>query len=200
MGRMTFDCLPGATPLNSDESAGLIPKHIMTQSQLNEWEQSNILEAEKWMIGKKFSLPQIAAREFICKFHRRMFGSTWKWAGEFRKSNKKIGVDWLSVSASLKNLCDDLIFQITKNIFEINEAAMRFHHRLVLIHPFSNGNGRHARLMTDVILISQGNRRFNWGDSKAMTTPTVIRKNYIDALRAADRGDYQPLKIFLGFL
>ena len=93
MGRMTFEYLPGATPLDPDESAGLIPQHITMQAQLNEWEQHNILEAEKWMIGKRFSLKKIATRDFICSLHGRMFGNTWKWAGKFRQSNKNIGVD-----------------------------------------------------------------------------------------------------------
>lgn len=197
MGKMTFEYLPGATPLSPDESAGLIPRHITMQSQLNEWEQSNILDAEKWVMGKKFSLNQIAMRDFICNLHRRMFDKTWKWAGEFRQTNKNIGVDWLMISVSLKNLCDDLIFQIEKNIFDIDETAMRFHHRLVAIHPFANGNGRHARLMTDIFLLSQDQMRFSWGDHHTMTSPTVTRKNYIDALRAADRGDYYLLKTFL---
>lgn len=194
---MIFEYLPGTTPLNPDESAGLIPRHITTQSQLNEWEQSNILDAETWMTGKNFHLNQIAIRDFICNLHRRMFGKTWKWAGEFRKTDKNIGVDWLTVSVELKKLCDDLIFQIEKNVFDIDDAAMRFHHRLVLIHPFANGNGRHARLMTDIFLLSQNHERFLWGDHQAMTSATVIRKNYIEALRAADRGDYGLLRVFL---
>ena len=197
MGRMSFEYLPGATPLNPDESVGLIPRYITTQSQLNEWEQSNILDAEQWMIGRHFLLDKIATHDFICNLHRRMFGKTWKWAGEFRRSNKNIGIDWLMISASLKNLCDDLIFQVQKNVFDIDEIAMRFHHRLVFIHPFANGNGRHARLMTDIFLSSQNQARFLWGDHQAMTSSTLIRKNYIEALRTADRGDYQLLKIFL---
>jgi len=197
MGKMIFEYLPGATPLNLDESAGLIPRHITMQAQLNEWEQSNILDAEKWMIGKNFYLNQIATRDFVCNLHRRMLGKTWKWAGEFRQTNKNIGIDWLMISVGLKNLCNDLIFQAEKNVFDIDDAAMRFHHRLVLIHPFPNGNGRHARLMTDIFLLSQNQERFSWGDHQAMTSPTIIRKNYIDALRAADRGDFQLLKVFL---
>ena len=149
------------------------------------------------MIGKKFSLGQIATRDFICNLHRRMFAKTWKWAGDFRQSNKNIGVDWLMISVELKKLCDDLIFQVEKNAFDINEAAMRFHHRLVFIHPFSNGNGRHARLMTDIFLLSQKCERFLWGDHNTMTSSTTVRKNYINALRAADRGDYHLLRLFL---
>ncbi len=197
MGKMIFEYLPGATPLNLDESAGLIPRHITMQAQLNEWEQSNILDAEKWMIGKNFYLNQIATRDFVCNLHRRMLGKTWKWAGEFRQTNKNIGIDWLMISVGLKNLCNDLIFQAEKNVFYIDDAAMRFDDRLVLIHPFPNGNGRHARLMTDIFLLSQNQERFSWGDHQAMTSPTIIRKNYIDALRAADRGDFQLLKVFL---
>lgn len=197
MGRMTFEYLSGATPLDQNENAGLIPQHITKQAQLNEWEQRNILEAEKWIIGKQFSLKKVATREFICNLHRRMFGNTWKWAGKFRQSNKNIGVDWLMVPMELKNLCDDLMFQIEKNAFDTDETAMRFHHRLVLVHLFANGNGRHARLMTDIILLSQDCERFSWSDHQSMTSPHVIRKNYIEALRAADRGDYQLLKMFL---
>lgn len=197
MGRMTFAYLPGATPLDPEESAGLIPKHITLQSQLNEWEQRNILDAEKWMIGRKFQFDKIVTRDFMCNLHQRMFGNTWKWAGKFRQSNKNIGVDWLMISVELKKLCDDLIFQIEKNIFKVDEAAMRFHHRLVLIHPFSNGNGRHARLMTDIFLLSQNCEHFSWGEYQTMTSTTVIRKNYIEALRAADRGDYRLLNVFL---
>lgn len=194
---MKFEYFPGATPLDPDESVGLIPGHITTQSQLNEWEQHNILDAEKWLFGKKFLLNKITTRDFICDMHRRMFNKTWKWAGKFRQTNKNIGVDSFMISVSLKNLCDDLIFQVEKNIFSTDEIATRFHHRLVAIHPFANGNGRHARFITDIFLQSQNRERFSWGKYYEITSSTEIRKNYISALRAADRGDYQLLKIFL---
>lgn len=197
MGRLNFEYLPGATPLDPDESLGLIPKHITLMSQLNTWEQNNILEAEKWLLGKSFSLKKIASIDFVCQLHRKMFGNTWKWAGQFRHSDKNIGCHWLGVSVALKNLLDDVIFQTNQKIFSVEEIALRFHHRLVAIHLFANGNGRHARLVADAFLMSQSHDRFYWGKTQDIISPSAVRKQYIDALRAADKGDYSSLKIFL---
>jgi len=154
-----FEYAPGATPLDPDEAAGLIPKHITTQSQLNEWEQVNILEAEKWVSQKNFYLDDIVTPDFIKKLHKRMFDSTWSWAGTFRKTNKNIGIDWPMVSINLRRLMDDVRYQIENKTYSMNEFITRFHYRLVEIHPFANGNGRHARLMADIILLSQGHQR-----------------------------------------
>ena len=197
MGRVNFEYLPGATPLDPDESLGLIPKHITLMSQLNTWEQNNILEAEKWLVGKSFQLGKIVSIDFVCQLHRKMFENTWKWAGQFRKSDKNIGCHWLGISVTLKNLLDDVIFQTNQKIFPVEEIALRFHHRLVAIHLFENGNGRHARLMTDVFLLSQNKDRFFWGKTQDIISPGNVRKQYIDALRAADKGDHSFLKIFL---
>ena len=152
---MIFNYAPGATPLDPDEANGLIPKHITTQGQLNEWEQMNILDAEKWLRTQRFNIIQISTNAFIKKLHQRMFDQTWRWAGQFRKSNKNIGVDWLHIPVNLKVLMDDLCYQLENNIYPLDELAVRFHHRLVVIHPFANGNGRHARLMADILLLSQ---------------------------------------------
>lgn len=178
---------PGATPLDPDEISGLIPKHITTQSQLNEWEQVNILEAEKWTSHQKFKGSQITTIEFIKKLHQRMFSKTWRWAGQFRKSNKNIGVDWLSISVDLRVLIDDARYQLENKTYPMNEFAARFHHRLVAIYPFANGNGRHARLMADIILLSQGEERFSWGRSENLAGLSPARERYIAALRAADK-------------
>lgn len=155
-----FKTIPDATPLDPDEAEGLIPEHITTQAQLNEWEQANIIEAEKWINQTKFKLSKITSADFIKKLHKRMFDQTWHWAGSFRKSNKNIGVDWLSIPIQLKLLIDDVQFQIKNKIYKLDECVARFHHRLVAIHPFSNGNGRHARLMADIVLLSQNAKRF----------------------------------------
>lgn len=165
MGKiMILDYPPGATPLDLDEANGLIPQHITTQGQLNEWEQANILEAEKW-IGRHRQLKQldILTVDFIKKLHQIMFNKTWSWAGKFRQTNKNIGVDWVFVAVELKVLLDDINYQFKNNVYSVNELATRFHHRLVSIHPFSNGNGRHARMMTDIVLLSQDHPRFSWG-------------------------------------
>lgn len=134
---------------------------------------------------------------FIKKLHSRMFCNTWRWAGEFRRTNKNIGVDWLSLPMELKVLLDDVIYQAEHKVYDIDELAGRFHHRLVAIHPFANGNGRHARMMTDIILLSQGKESFTWGRQKDLAETSPIRKQYIDALRAADKKDYTLLMQFV---
>ena len=199
MGRLSiFDYAEGATPLDLNEADGLIPKHITTQGQLNEWEQVNILEAEQWLQTKKNAdLSEIMTVDFIKKLHIKMFSSTWRWAGDFRQSNKNIGVDWSSISVSLKILLDDVVYQTQHQTYSIDEWAARFHHRLVAIHVFANGNGRHARMMADVVLLSRGNERFSWGQTSDLTKASSIRQQYISALRAADKMDYQPLMNFV---
>ncbi|MCH9643550.1 MAG: mobile mystery protein B [Gammaproteobacteria bacterium] len=192
-----FEYPAGATPLDPDEVDGLIPAHIMNQSQLNEWEQMNILEAEKWVSRQIFCIDSIAGVTFIKKLHQRMFNKTWEWSGEFRRSNKNIGIDWLSIPVDLKVLIDDLKFQIDNKTYSVDELAARFHHRLVAIHPFANGNGRHARLMTDIILLSQKAKRFTWGRGGSLVKSSIVRQQYIAALRAADKMDYSLLMDFV---
>lgn len=192
-----FEYPPGATPLDPDEANGLIPAHITTQGQLNEWEQANLLEAETWVNRQNFNLIEIATTSFSKKLHLRMFSKTWRWAGQFLKSNKNIGGDWLSISVDLKVLMDDMRYQIENKSYPMDELTARFHHRLVAIHPFPNGNGRHARLMADIVLLSQGLKRFSWGRAENLVESSPIRKRYIAALRAADRMNYKPLIDFV---
>ena len=185
--------LPGATPLDLDELVSLIPKHITTQHELNEWEQLNIEQGEAWARRQR---KDILSEAFVRQLHQKMFGETWRWTGSFRKSNKNIGVDWQQVSVKLRDLLNDTQYQITHATYTPDEIATRFHHRLVLIHPFPNGNGRHARMMTDLLIQQLGQPGFTWG-SKHLTDLTETRTRYIAALRAADGGDIQPLLAFV---
>jgi len=188
----------GATPLDPDEIEGLIPQHISTHAQLNEWEQQNILTAENWCAQKKFLHTEILEILFVNKIHDRMFHQTWKWAGKFRKSEKSIGIDPLYIPMRLKELLDDVKYQIEHHTYLIDEIVVRFHHRLVSIHPYPNGNGRHARLIADLLLISKEQPRFSWGSKLSEErTNKEIRKRYIDALRAADKHNYQLLSEFV---
>lgn len=191
---MQFDYPDGATPLDPDEAEGLIPNHITTQAQLNEWEQSNILEAEMWAFSTKHDL--VLSTQFLQNLHKRMFDKTWKWAGKFRQSNKNIGNDKTLIQIELKKLLDDTHYQIENTVYSIDEIATRFHHRLVWIHPFANGNGRHSRLMTDILLINQSQPRFSWGREN-LYSKIKVRERYIQALREADKHDYEKL---LGFV
>ncbi|MGH7557996.1 MAG: mobile mystery protein B [Gemmatimonadota bacterium] len=184
-----------ATPLDPDESEGLIPGHITTREELNEWETANILDVEGWAFARKH--PSLLSLSFIRDLHARMFGETWSWFGEFRRSEKNIGVPWEQIPMALRDLCDDVAYWIENGTYDLDEAAARFHHRLTQIHPFPNGNGRHARLMTDLLLRANGARRFAWGRGD-LNRSGDVRDRYIRALRAADDHDYDPLLRFLG--
>ena len=190
---MEFEYPPGATPLDPDEIVGLIPKHITTQAQLNDWESANIFEAMRW--ANKQKSDSFFEEGFLRKLHQKMFNQTWRWAGTFRSSNKNIGVDWPQIAMKIHDLLENGRYQLEHQIYELDELAVRFHHQLVLIHPFPNGNGRHARLMADILIMQSGQTRFSWGGART-TAASDIRQEYLAALRAADAGEIQPLLRF----
>lgn len=185
---------PGATPLDPDERASLIPGHIATQAQLNEWEHQNILEGSQWALRTRTR--DVLSIAFMQALHERMLGATWRWAGRLRTTEKNIGVAPEQIAMRLRTLCDDVRYQLEHGSYPVREVAARFHHRLVHIHPFPNGNGRFARLMTDLLLRRNGQAPFRWGGGDLVGAGEV-RSRYIDVLRAADGGDYAPLLRFL---
>lgn len=189
---INLDYPPGATPLDADEFASLIPDHITTQGELNEWEQLNILQGESWARKQR---REILNDTFARQLHKQLFGETWRWAGEFRKSDKNIGVDWLKIAVELRKLLGDAHYQIEHASYTPDEIAVRFHHRLVAIHPFPNGNGRHARLIADLLVERLGQPRFTWG-SRSLVDASETRLRYIGALQAADVRNYAPLIAF----
>lgn len=193
---MKFDYPKGATPIDDDELADLIPWHITLQSELNEWEGQNILEANTLLGAKEFKYKDILTFDFLLYVHKLMFDRTWKWAGKTRKSMKNIGVDVSRIFEQTKYLCDDTLYWIEHNTFPADEIGVRFHHRLVLIHLFPNGNGRHSRLVTDILMRSIGQPIFSWG-SKDLYHEGEIRKKYIIALVEADKNNYMPLLNFV---
>ncbi len=164
------------------------------QHELNEYEEANILQAVEWLFGSRRGDP--LDQRFIHTVHRRMFDQTWKWAGQARRSDKNIGVRWYEIPVHLKQMLGDVRVQIEHQAFQAAEIAARYHHRLVAIHVFPNGNGRHARLMADLLLTDLAGRRFEWG-RKSLMSAGEVRTRYIAALRAADGGDCQPLLDFL---
>jgi len=192
---MEFDYPEGATPLDHNEIEGLLLTHITTRSELDRWEQDNINEALAWLEQRKPK--DILNESFMKQLHRRMFKNVWKWAGKFRQSEKNLGVPFYQISVELKKLCDDVEYWIKNKTFSEDEMAARFHHRLVSIHLFPNGNGRHARLTADILLENiLGKPRFTWGSANLIKAG-LDRKKYIESLVAADRGDYKPLMDFV---
>ncbi len=185
----------GATPLDLEESEALLLTHISTRAELDRWEQENIVEAIDWLDRTKPI--EILNEHFLRKLHQFMFRHVWRWAGHFRHSDKNIGGPWYQISTSLRNLCDDTQYQITNQIQAPDEIAVRFHHRLVWIHAFPNGNGRHARLMTDTLLKNTFEcEQFTWG-SGDLRKSSDTRSIYINALRCADKGNYDRLRQFV---
>ncbi len=182
-----------ATPLTAEEREELIPSYITLRSELNEAEQANILEAGEWAFARK---RDVLDERFLTNLHKRMFGRVWRRAGKFRHSNKNIGVDACRVLQELRLLLEDCRYWIENETYTPDEIATRFHHRLVLIHPFPNGNGRHARLATDLLLGSLGCPHFTWGQVNLVNAGET-RQAYITALRVADKHDIGPLLEFV---
>ena len=189
---MEFQYAPGATPLDLDEAEGLVPLHITTQADLNAWEQANIALGDRWAARQKKR--ELLNEGFVRDLHRQMFDKTWQWAGTFRQSNKNIGVDWTQVAVKLRDLLNNTRYQIENHVFKEDEVAVRFHHQLVLVHAFPNGNGRHARLMADLLITRLGQPRLTWGGTSASRISVAkIREKYLAALRAADQGQIEGL-------
>ena len=182
-----------ATPLTEEELADLIPSYVTLRPELNEVEQANILDAEEWAFTRE---RDVLDEGFLKNLHKRMFGRVWKWAGTFRRSEKNIGVDAYQISVDLRKLLDDCRFWIEHETYEPDEIAARFHHRLVLNHPFPNGNGRHARTAADLLLVRLGRPRFTWGRAN-LVSAGKNRATYIAALHAADKHDIAPLLAFV---
>lgn len=185
----------GETPLDEEEKEGLIIQSITNRGELDEVEQRNIEEAMRWTIErrKKFKTDEILTEAFVCKLHKKMLSGVWKWAGSFRNSDKNIGVDKFQIGIELRMLLDDCKYWIENNTYSPDEVAVRFKHRLVSIHCFANGNGRHSRLIADVIIEKiYGADVFSWG-GKSLIKPGELRANYLIALRLADKGVYDML-------
>ena len=181
------------TALSEEEREGLIPSYIALRSELNEAEQANILEAQEWAFSRN---RDVLDEKFLNNLHKQMYGNVWRWAGRYRSTGKNIGTDVFRIPMELRQLLDDCRFWTVNSTYESEEIATRFHHGLVAVHCYPNGNGRHARLAADLLLISMGLERFSWG-GKNLVDVGETRKRYIAALQAADRHDIGPLLEFV---
>lgn len=183
----------GQTPLDEEEKEGLKIKSITTQKELDEFEQLNIEKAVEWTIRANLKPEKILTEKFIKDLHKKMYGDVWKWAGEFRMTDKNIGIKWTQIGIELKNLIDDTKYWLENKTYPSKEIAIRFKHRIVAIHCFPNGNGRHSRMMADIIIESIfGKEIFSWHKSN-MVKADETRKEYIIALKEADNGNIKPL-------
>lgn len=193
---LDLEYIDGQTPIDEDEKEGLLIETITTKGELDEFEQQNIEEALQWVIGKKFKAKDVFTEKFICNLHKRMYNNVWAWAGNFRKTNKNIGIDKFQIPMSLKVLCDDALYWFENQTYPPEEIAIRFKHRIVSVHCFPNGNGRHSRLMGDIIIEKLfGHKPFPWGAAN-LSKANDTRSAYLKAVKQADQGNYQPLLDF----
>ena len=183
----------GQTPLEEEEKDGLLIKSITTHGELDEHEQLSIEKAIEWILRTKLKKDKILTEEFVKTLHKKMFDDVWSWAGKFRKSEKNIGVEWIKIAIELRYLLDDTKYWIANKTYHPDEIAIRFKHRLVKIHCFPNGNGRHSRIMADIIIESIfGLDIFTWHSSN-MVKADDVRKEYINAIKEADNGNINPI-------
>ncbi|CAN5485560.1 mobile mystery protein B [soil metagenome] len=184
----------GSTALDPDEAEGLRPG-LATWEELNEFEQANIAQGFIWARNSRKLKKNLLSIDSLKLLHRRMFDDTWRWAGTFRTTGKNIGAEPYLMQTLLSQLCGDGTYWLENNTYPIGVSAIRFHHRLVSIHPFPNGNGRHSRMTADLLMIFTGQAPFTWG-GKSIDVEGETRNSYLAALRAADLGDYSLLLEF----
>lgn len=194
---LELDYIEGQTPIDEDEKMDLKIRSISLKSELDEWEQLNIEEAIKWSLKIKKNIDEIISEDFVRDLHQRMYGNVWKWAGNFRKTNKNIGVDKFMIGIELRKLCDDFKYWHYNDVFSVDERVIRFKHRIVSIHCFPNGNGRHSRLIADIIVNRlYGMSVFTWGHTGDLTNNSEVRHKYLLSLKEADKGNFEPLIAF----
>lgn len=191
-----FDEAHDATPLSGEERLDLIPS-ITTCAELNQIERINIIEARIWaMQARRLRRDDLLTDRFARELHRRMFNSVWSWAGRYRSTEKNLGWEVHRLAEGVRNLFDDAQAWFESSTYSTTEAAVRVHHRLVQIHPWPNGNGRHSRLMADIIVAAKGGKELTWGAGASLIEPGDLRRLYIEAVQQADQGDIRPLLEF----
>ena len=193
-----LNATPGNTPLHPEDAAQLIP-NLATKGELDEWERTNILAAQRWAFNPRVMRTRDPVDElYLRELHRRMFDATWKWAGKYRTRHVNIGCPFAEIYQRIPVLLGNVSFWIQNKTFGFDEIAVRFHYQLVTeIHAFPNGNGRHARLLANVLRVKHGQPRFTWGRAN-LTDTGPARELYFAALHAldADSTNIQPLLEF----
>lgn len=184
-----------ATPLDPALRGDLLQTWITTRADLNEAEEENILDGADWARGRRGGAEALLTEDFSKSLHEQMFGDVWKWAGSYRQNELNIGIAPHLVPAEMPVMFDNARFWVENDTFPPDEIAVRLHHRLTQIHGFPNGNGRHARMMADLLIEKLGGKPFTWGSGSIHDTGT-LRTTYINALKAADSHDFAPLLAF----
>ncbi len=191
-----FEPLEGATPIPPDEQRKLIPTWVQTREDLNVAEEDNITKGHAWAQRRKVKPPTLTTERFSRQLHKNMFGDVWKWAGRYREIELEgVGVPRWQIASKSAELFEQFTYWIGNNPFSADELAVRFHHQLALVHPYTNGNGRHSRMMGDLLVVKLGGKPFTWGSGN-LQDDGELRRTYIAALKKADAGDITDLLTF----
>ncbi|MBX9647301.1 MAG: mobile mystery protein B [Xanthobacteraceae bacterium] len=184
-----------ATPLDPALRGDLIQTWVTTRADLNEAEEENIIKGAAWARRRRGGTEALLSEDFSKSLHKQMFGEVWKWASTYRQIELNIGIAPHLVAAEMPVLFDNARFWVEHKTYSPDEIAVRLHHRLTQIHGFPNGNGRHARMMADLLIEKLGGKPFTWGSGSIHDTGT-LRTTYVNALQAADDHDFGPLLEF----
>jgi Fic-DOC domain mobile mystery protein B len=183
-------------PLTPEERARLLPS-LSTRAQLNEIERININAARVWaMRSSGLRRDDLLTEGFSRELHRRMFNGIWRGAGRYRTAERNPGWEPHRIAEGVAMFFDDAEGWLRFSTYPVHEAAVRLHLRLAAIHPWSDGNGRHARLVADIVVAAHGEKPLTWGSRPAPGRPSPPRERYIEAVKAADAGDMGPLLEF----
>ena len=194
MGPLTDSDDDANTPLSDSDLEGLIPSWVASRADLNEVEAANVALGYDWLFGQQLSISDITDIEFVRELHRQMFKDVWEWAGRFRTRDLNIGISWFDITEATRQLVDNFAIRLGAPD-DADTECIDFHHQLVRIHPFINGNGRHGRAMADAAAVALGRPPFTWG-GRSIVAADATRAAYIAALRSADQGDLVPLNEF----
>jgi Fic-DOC domain mobile mystery protein B len=186
-----------ATPLGPGQRDGLLQTWITNRSDLNEAEQENIIKGVAWTRRRRgVQAVDLLNDDYVRTLHKQMFGDVWKWAGIYRQNELNIGIEPHRIPAEMLAMLDNVLYWVEHGIYSPDEIAVRLHHRLTQIHAFPNGNGRHARMMADLLIERLGGEPFSWGGGSLADVGT-LRAQYVAALNAADDHDIGPLMTFV---
>ncbi len=187
------------TPWADHALIGLIPSWVSTRGDLNDVEALNVNDGYQWLRSTEPTIDQMLTAEFVRELHGRMFGDVWTWAGTYRRTETNLGVDWWEIAMRVTQLVDDLRYRAehtpTENSENIDLTCIEYHHRMVTIHPFPNGNGRHSRAFCDALVSALGRPQFTWG-RLSIVSDRATRRAYIESLQSADDGDLTDLCLF----
>lgn len=185
------EIIAGRTSLTVQDLQGLKLPFVKTRAQLSAVEGPNIVSGKQaTLTSRKSRVPNMLSVEYLRELHSRMFNDVWDWAAQIPSTElqNEFAASVPGIRPQLSILYADAIeYWLNDKRMTPEEFAVRVHHRVVKIHPFRNGNGRHSRLLADLLLSENfGLETFTWGGSAQLGAGDLYRQPYLEGLKAAD--------------